>query len=128
LATVSSLNFSSIDSLAYFGLLSADFSSSLGEFVLKVFPLQSMNWKWAIQGPGPQSLTSQPCFHWPQSRAKLSLCRRLLAQTAASSDPTALAAILASSVAATEAMNQFHPRAAEFADQVFVGSHGISSA
>lgn len=45
LATVSSLDFSYLDSLADFGLLSADSQSRLGEFILNVFSLASMNWK-----------------------------------------------------------------------------------
>ena len=56
-----------------------------------------------LPGPGLQSLTSQPSFHWPQSHSELALWHlehthmlaqnSLRRQSAAGSDPTALAAM-----------------------------------
>ena len=87
-------------------------------------------------GPGYQSLTSAPQFHWPQNRFELILwqnehsdmlsrdpTRRL---AAAGPDPSASAAVLSDNVAASRALHQFHQRAIELSDNVFSNSRATA--
>lgn len=98
LATVSSLDFSSIDSLSDFGLLSADSRTRLGDFMLKAFSLTSANGKWASQEreslfesfiPSNSSVSSSKSFSVQLLRlgSELHLPPHLLSQLPFSSSP-----------------------------------------